>query len=263
MNRRSHHLTHRIWLGLIIVVGMCQIFGTGSVVAQDHEQLFEHSVSLYQRGLFDSAATSFLTLAGSGIDDYRVWYNLGNAHFKAGRIGGALVAYQRGLRRAPRDADLMANFRYVRLFAADKIDPVGVFFLERWWQSVVGRISSGEARWLAGLMMWIAAFLTILRMRPGVRTQISSWTVGVVWLVWLTATGLVVETHVRDEVRMDGAVTVVKTDVRRGPGDGYTLQFVGHDGLFGTVERSESGWHLVRFPNGLKGWLATEDFEII
>ena len=234
-----------------------------SAYAQDPEALFKGAVGAYQRGRFDSAAVGFTRLAQGGIDDARVWYNLGNAHFKSGHIGAALVSYRRGLRLAPRDADLRANYGYVKLFAADKIDPVGVFFLERWWERLVDRISLAEAQLLAALSFWLAVLLTAWRLWPGPARRVALSLVVAAWILWLGATGASATCYFRDVLNRRGAVVAVKTDVRGGPGTDYVLQFVAHDGLLGTVERSESGWYLVRFPNGLKGWIAASDFEVM
>jgi tetratricopeptide (TPR) repeat protein len=233
--------------------------------AQDPQTLFDDAVSAYQRGRYDSAAIGFSRIVQGGIDDPRVWYNLGNSHFKSGHIGAALVSYRRGLRLAPRDADLMANLRYVRLFAVDKIEPVGELFLTTWWRAAVDRLSLHEARWIASLIFWLAGILTVWRFWPGTarRARLPLWLVTGIWVIWLVATGASATCYARDVAARDGFVIATQTEVRGGPGDEYTLQFVAHDGLAGAVERTESGWHLVRFPNGLKGWLPVSSFEII
>lgn len=259
--RLPARLSGAIALGMICaaVVTIC----AGPAWAQDPEEIFRSGVSAYQRGRFDSAAAEFGLLAQGGIDDERVWYNLGNAQFKSGRIGAALVAYRRGLRLAPRDNDLQANYRYVRLFAADKIEAVGVFFLESWWRTALEGLSLSESRRLAALAFWLAALLSAWKLWPGIQRPVATWLVVSVWVLWLTATGASATCYMRDEVHRSGAVVTVRTDVRGGPGGDYALQFVAHDGLLGTIERTESGWFLVRFPNGLKGWIAVSDFEAI
>ncbi len=250
----------RVVLMMLLLIGV-----PVSVYAQDPTTLFNEAVVFYQRGHFDSAAIGFTKIVQGGVDDHRVWYNLGNSHFKSGHIGASLVSYRRGLRLAPRDADLIANYRYVRLFAVDKIEPVGELFLTTWWRALVGKLSIYEARWIAALAFWLAALVTIWKFWPDLsrRASLPMWTVVSLWVLWLLFTGASATCYARDVVSKDGFVIAVQSDVRGGPGDEYTLQFVAHDGLSGTVERTESGWHLVRFPNGLKGWLQANAFEII
>jgi tetratricopeptide (TPR) repeat protein len=233
--------------------------------AQDPRALFTEGVSAYQRGQFDSAATVFARLAQSGADDERVWYNLGNSLYKSGHVGAALVAYRRGMRLAPRDADLSANYRYVRLFAVDKIEPVGVLFLQRWWNAAVDKVSIFEARWAGAFLFWLAGAITVWRWWPTHTNGrwLPLWVVGCLWALWIMATAASATCYARDVARRDGFVATSQTNVRGGPGDEYALQFVAHDGLQGAVERTESGWYLVQFPNGLKGWLQANSFEII
>lgn len=248
---------------LTLVSGILSIVVPALVGAQSPEQLFNDGTSAYQRGRFDSAVVGFQQLARMGFDDARVWYNLGNAQYKMGQIGRALVSYSRARRINPRDADINANIRYVRLFAPDKMEPVGEFFLEQWWLAAVRPLSVYETRWLAALIFWIAAGLTAWKLWPQTRWNISSRLVIAAWCLWLLTTAATATCYVRDAVTHSGAVIATQTNVRGGPGDEYALQFVAHDGLMGTIERTESGWHLVRFPNGAKGWLPTSDFEII
>ncbi|MBD3297785.1 MAG: tetratricopeptide repeat protein [candidate division Zixibacteria bacterium] len=231
--------------------------------AQDAEVIFDQAVSAYQRGRFDSAAVGFQQLVRGGIDDPRVWHNVGNCYYKLGNIGHALVAYKRGLRLDPRDPDLNANFRFVKLFASDKIEPIGEFFLEKWWQQLVANFSVYETRWLAAILFWIAGAFTVWKLWPGRSLQRIVVPLVIVWGLWGVTTAMAATAYVRDHVTQSGAIVVTQTNVRGGPGEEYALQFVAHDGLLGEVERRQGEWYLVRFPNGLKGWVPVEDFEII
>lgn len=245
-----------IWVMLAVVApSLCS--------AQDATQVFDAAVGAYQRGQFDSASVGFQKLVQGGIDDPRVWHNLGNCYYKLGHVGRALVAYRRGLRLDPRDADLQANFRFVKLFAADKIEPVGEFFLDAWWRALVSEVSVYETRWLAAILFWLATLVTIWRLWPGKSYRRVVVPIVAAWTIWLVATGAAATAYARDYATRSGAIVVTQTNVRGGPGEEYALQFVAHDGLMGSVERVQSNWYLVRFPNGLKGWVAAKDFEVI
>ncbi len=257
----AHRAAVEVILACLFV--LLAILSPSTSYAQSPDQLFSEGASAYQRGRFDSAVVDFQQLARMGFDDARVWYNLGNAQYKMGQIGHALVSYSRARRVSPRDADINANIRYVRLFAPDKMEPVGEFFLEQWWLALVRPLSVYEMRWLAALFFWIAAGVTVWKFWPQARWSIPSRLVLAIWCVWVLTSLAAATCYVRDAVTRSGAVIVTQTNVRGGPGDDYALQFVAHDGLMGTIERTESGWHLVRFPNGAKGWLMASDFEII
>jgi len=258
-------MTLRPFILALVIVSTVSIASTMSTTstAYAQESAYDSAVNFYQQGQYDSARVAFENLVQSGVDDARVWHGLGNCYYYLGHIGRSLIAYQRGLRLAPRDGDLLANYRFVRLYAVDKIEPVGEFFLEQWWQALVARISIYEVRWLASLFFWVAAGFTIWRFWPGRDIRRFVLPLVVVWSLWAVATAAAATVYQRDFVTRKGAIIVSQTSVRGGPGPDYALQFVAHDGLMGVAERAQGGWYLVRFPNGLKGWVATTDFEVI
>ena len=65
-----------------------------------------------------------------------VYYNLGNAYYKAGKIAPAILNYERCLLLDPGDSDARFNLQMARQKTIDKIEPVGDFFLVKWFKSV-------------------------------------------------------------------------------------------------------------------------------
>ena len=54
--------------------------------------------ALYEDGLYEQAARSYQQLADKGYDDPALYYNLGNAYFKQGDLGRAILNYLRAER---------------------------------------------------------------------------------------------------------------------------------------------------------------------
>ena len=54
-------------------------------------------------------------------DSYEVYYNLGNAYYKTGKIAPAILNYERALLINPGDGDIRFNLEMARLKAVDKI----------------------------------------------------------------------------------------------------------------------------------------------
>src|SRR5208337_1310891 len=82
-----------------------------------------------------------------------LYFNLGNACFKAGTLGRALAAYRQAEALAPRDPDLRANIQFARDQAQGP-----TLALSR-WQKVLGRLSLNEWTILAGAAVWVAFLL--------------------------------------------------------------------------------------------------------
>ena len=65
-----------------------------------------------------------------------IYYNLGNAYYKENKIAPAILNYERALLLDPGDGDIRFNLQLARQKSVDKIEPVGDFFLHRWFDKV-------------------------------------------------------------------------------------------------------------------------------
>ena len=65
----------------------------------------------YRQGDWPGAIRAFDQLAGSGVENGRLFYNLGNAHLKNDDLGRALLWYERALQLIPDDPDLKFQLR--------------------------------------------------------------------------------------------------------------------------------------------------------
>ena len=72
----------------------------------------------YQRAL-----TSYKQLLAAGIENAKLYYNVGNIYFRLNDLGRAIANYRRGLRLEPSNPRLQANLRYALSLRVDKIEP--------------------------------------------------------------------------------------------------------------------------------------------
>ena len=83
---------------------------------------YNEANALYRDGDFAAARRSYLEVAEAGVQDARLYYNLGNACFKSGKLGEAILWYERARRLVPHDEDIKANLRFANLVKKDR-DP--------------------------------------------------------------------------------------------------------------------------------------------
>ena len=70
---------------------------------------FEQANTLYEQGKFQEAAAVYEGVIKSGRASSAVFFNLGNAYFKDGQLGRALMNYRMSERLDPRDPDVQAK----------------------------------------------------------------------------------------------------------------------------------------------------------
>lgn len=73
------------------------------------DKLFNKGNSLFMRGDYASSIQIFEQLHKKGISNPNLYCNLGNAYLKAGKLGNAMLSYERGLKLTPFDDRLIHN----------------------------------------------------------------------------------------------------------------------------------------------------------
>lgn len=111
--------------GLVVMVGIV-MFTFAPVRAQSADvETLARANQLYENGRFAEAAQTYEQVAAQGVTDAALFYNLGNAYYKLGDSGRAILNYERAALLAPRDADVYANLAMARAQVVDKYETNG------------------------------------------------------------------------------------------------------------------------------------------
>lgn len=217
---------------------------------------FLRANAAYEAGSYDEAIRLYdSTLLG--VQSPTVYYNRGNANFRANRIGLAVADYLRAWRMAPRDPDINYNLNFARQFRVDKNPaPEGVW--SRLFRTIftlfnppITRILTAfsfflSALFLAGYFLWHRSALLIIGL---VLTVLFLFGLGSV-LYWRGATD-----------RNLAVVVVPEAVLRAGPGGEYREIAAVHDGLEVRIVEHRPEWVLVQIPGGLGGWIERSALE--
>ena len=76
-------------------------------------QLLSEADSAYNAGNYRMALTKYMQVLDNEGSSSELYYNIGNANYRVGNIGKAIVNYERALRLDPSNKDAKANLEYV------------------------------------------------------------------------------------------------------------------------------------------------------
>ena len=224
-----------------------------TVMALAPAGLYNQGNQHYARRDYAGAARAYeqVLRAGPNAD---ACYNLGNALFKSGRIGPAIVQYRRAWYLRPRDADIGRNLAFARSYRVDKA-PITAGPLARGLDRAFHLLSRREAALLAAALFALAALsLSIWILRR--------WTwflSGAVVLAALTLFCLVTRWVWAGEVGARPAVVIVpEVSVSSGPGEEFKQILLVHDGTEVRIREQRGGYLLVQLPGGSGGWLKSD-----
>ena len=76
----------------------------------------------YREGNFEKAIELWQTCVEQGFQSADLYYNLGNAYFRDGRVGFAVLYYESALRLNPANEDYLHNLKFVQGLTKDKVE---------------------------------------------------------------------------------------------------------------------------------------------
>ncbi len=228
------------WPGPLLCAGMDPNYSAG----------FEAGNTLYAEGKFADAASEYQHLLKSGKASAAIYFNLGNAHFKAGQIGRAIAAYHAAELLSPRDPDIRANLQFARNHVQGPTLTKGA--VQRWLR----KLTLNEWTIIAAAAAWLWLFMLALRQwRPGLKPWLRPYSLGLGiatgllcaclaadWLNCSAPTAIVVAPDaVPHQAPLDEAETITS----------FTL----HDGAELRILDQKNDWFQVSTDPHRVGWL--------
>ena len=237
-------------------------FGARPLRAGAMEDLFEKGNSAFEDGHFDAAATSYEKILDSGLKDPRVMYNLGNAYFKLGRLGDAILQYERALRLSPGDRETRENLALALGQIRDRVTEPELQYPIRVVRESIERVPPDPLA-IVFLLLYTAGALLVggfLVSRSWVRRRLLGY--GALFMGLLAVTSGVALLYKAREASLEVAIVMEdKVDVRSGPGEENTILFTVHEGTRMELRNRLEPWMQVSLPNGLSGWVPSSAVE--
>jgi tetratricopeptide (TPR) repeat protein len=241
------HHSLSVWLATLgLLLGV-------RALAEHPSAAFDNANKLYEQGKFDDAAAAYEKLLQTGQTTEAIYFNCGNALFKAGHIGRAIAAYQQAQRIAPRDPDVRANLQ----FARNQVQ--GPTFLpERIWRWLA-RLTLNEWTWLAAGAVWLwLLLLSVLQFRPVLRPY-AFW--GGVLAFLLCA--FFSAAFYFDRLSQRAVVVGQEAVVRQAPLDESQTAFTLHDGAELQILDQKDQWLQVQADTKRIGWVRRDSLLLL
>ena len=224
---------------------------------------------LYEAGQFSQAAQAYQQLADQGFADSALFYNLGNAYFKQGDYGRAILNYRRAEQLAPRDADIEANLSLARAQIVDQLDEITT------QEGLFANLAGVTGGWLTrnelamtSLGLWVSLTFLIVAFNSskkggGLREGLGYALVVTSLLLTVSLVGLVSRMYV-NSAQAEAVVLAQEVDVTSGPGTQYVTEFALHNGAEVRMLETRGSWVRLALSDGeLQGWVPAAAVEAV
>ena len=229
------------------------------------KSLWDEANTAYLRSDFRSAIRIYESILEQGLASAKLYYNLGNAYFKDGKTGRAILNYQRALRLKPGDEDILYNLSVAEKQTVDRIETIPDFFLNSWFKGVRNLLS--ERAWTIASLVLLSLTLSLLLLFLLAQRMVwrkSGFYGTVIALLLLLATTLFAASNRKAYLDHSQAVILSSAvSVKSSPDRSATDLFVLHEGTLVKVGDQIGDWSEVTLADGKKGWLEMRHLEAI
>lgn len=254
-------------LSILAAVAFTAIGCRAATLAQQADsaymsEQFDKAVELYRRSLNEEAATP------------ATYYNLGNAYWRNGDAGHAIINYERALALDPSYGDARTNLQFVRTKIQD-LPEDDSSFLSHVHENIMAWMSPDAWAWTAFvLFLAVAAMAAIYIFSTHVTLRKAGFFGGIA-LLFLTAYAIAVASQSASaHLRHNHAVVVVPTthlssspkaaqatDKVVAIHEGTKVEIV--DSVMAPGAAGAEKWYDVKINNSSRAWLRAADVEKI
>ena len=251
----------RLHLFMLTILLMTVMGWSQSLDADSIQAIFTQANQAYREKQFAEALKGYKKIIEAGFHNPTVFYNAGNAYYKLGERGKAVLMYEKARRLAPRDAEIGQNLLRVE----PPINRQKSFFLLLPLKLLKQSFSLNEFILIAeGLYIifsvcLIATLLINREKKAGFKKSLKP--LGILLIIVLIFTGVKIY---EEKVTIQGTVIPNKAVVRSGPGEQFSEILVLPGGTkFCQIGAPEEGWIRIRLPDGKSGYLNEQAYHII
>lgn len=250
---------------LIFLPIFCIFLFSGLAVGNDLNGLMQQAGTYYRNGEFDKAINLYEELRSEGYEGASLYFNLANSYYRIGKLGYAVLNYERALKLNPSDEDAKHNLAFANLSTVDRIQPLPKFFLFEWWESILAAFSVNGWTYIAYTVFLLLLLLIVLYFFVGTVMQqkiILFSGLGMIIILASIISLLTVKIN-REATFINGVVVEQSITVKTSPDEKSTDAFVIHEGLKVTLEDKLDEWIKIRLADGKVGWIEKNAVERI
>ncbi len=228
-------------------------------------EMMQRGNDAYQAENYQEAVQAYEHIVKQGYVSGELYFNLGNAYYRLGNLGKAIVNYERAKRYLPNSESVNFNLRLANLNVKDRIDVPPEFFLFQWYRQLVNCTTART--W--GAFFTGSLFLTALLILLPTILDLHRWQrfskvllIICICLTILLAIPMIVryqyETRSNEAIILSSAVSSLA-----GPQPGSTELFIIHAGTKVKVLDEDGDWYKIELIDGKQGWIPATDVEKI
>lgn len=240
-------------------------FLLSAATSAQNEKLFEEGNTLYSNGKYYEAIEKYDSILNSGYQSPEVYFNLGNAHYKLNRIAPSIYYYEKALKLAPNDKEILNNLSFAQNMTIDAIEPVPEIGISRFLRKAINTFSFDTWAYLSVtfMILFILLFLTYYFASYSGKKRLSFVTSIISIILTLLCLTFAFKKQSIDSKDNPAIVFSKESVVRTEPNLSGEEAFRLHEGTKVQVIDTINNWSEILLVDGKTGWLVTDNIKLL
>jgi tetratricopeptide (TPR) repeat protein len=219
----------------------------------------------YAQKNYATAIQQYEAVLQSQGSSAELYYNLGNAYYRAGDVAQSILNYNRALLLKPNYDDAKFNLQIAQKKVVDNVDVTSVFFLKEWVNDF-GDLMSSNGWAIFSVVLFILSLTAFLFFIFGRYRMLRKTTFNIA-LASLVIAFISLSYSIKQSNKIvnssDGIILVGSVTAKDSPSLSGKDMFVMHAGTKVTIRNNVSGWTEVELPDGNAGFIPATNIEKI
>ena len=247
--------THRLKVYVPVCAMVCAFVAVSAFAQSDTD--FSRANQEYAQGHFNEAIAGYEALVHSGQWSANLFYNLGNAYFRTGDFGRAILNYERALALERHHPEAMANLQIAR-------DEARALEMQQSWPERYFQFASiNQYAVTAAVAFWVGVFcigrLIFARRRSALTVVLSILSL----IVCFVAIFAIYELNHGSKGQGLAIVTGKEVQARLATADTANSVLALPQGSEIKILNIRGDWIYASLPNNLRGWIPANATELV
>jgi len=234
-----------------------------SISASAQNDEFTMAEKFYEEKDYESAIRMYRSLLNQGVVSANLYFNMGNACFKNGDLGHAVLYYLRAKRLAPDDRDIIDNLEFARKFARVQMEGVELNPIYTFFTSLVDSYRLDTLGWVTSVFFVLFVIVLCFRFGLGFNNFLLRFSMIATLVLFLGMASLSAFKYRITYLVPKAVIIVEQSEVLTGPSEQSDIEFEGAPGLVVEILSESADYYQVLFENKRRGWIKKEMVTVI
>ena len=240
---------NRLYLIFILI-----LFSVTAGFAQQTDE-FEMANKFFEEKDYDSAIRMYQSVINQGVGSAPLYFNLGNAYFKKGDLGYAILNYMRARRLDPSNEDILHNLEFARRFSRVQMEGVELNPISSFMSMIVNPYRLNILAWVSSVCFILFVLIMIFRFGLGYNSSLIRISAILSLIFIMISFGLTTFKYRQDYLTRRGVVVAEEVSVYTGPSILSDVELEAAPGLVIEILDENQEYYNVLFENKRRGWV--------